>query len=273
MTCSTGATAVKARAPLSAWSLPSMSAFPSFGDGAADGGRCAGHGMKAGHDGVASPMGWCGRARKSWIAGARPGLSGRDGCLPGDPPALVRHTAAAADQVVHRLIRFAEVGRDGPNPGPGPLEVLAEHVEGAFDVLTDLDPGLALGDQGLGRGDRRGPAAVAAVAAVLDGHRPGGGQLVVRVVQVAAGDAERGTHLAGEPGCVTEAFLDVVFDAGDMAEEVPFVGVPTGPSFACGVGLEAGRPQPCGAADQAVQRVRIQASVPRRAEARECAAA
>ena len=31
VTCSTGATAVKARAPLSAWSLPSMSAFPSLG--------------------------------------------------------------------------------------------------------------------------------------------------------------------------------------------------------------------------------------------------
>ena len=148
---------------------------------------------------------------------------------------------AAADQVVHRFVGFAEVGRDSPESGTRSLKVLAEHLEGLADVLANADPGLALTDQGLSSGDRGVPAGVAAVARLAGGRGAGGGELAAGGLQVRAGGLQRGTHLAGEPGRLAEALVDVVFDAGDVAEEVPFVGVPAGPPVPGGVGLDAGR--------------------------------
>jgi hypothetical protein len=103
---------------------------------------------------------------------------------------------------------------------------------------------------------------------VRGGELPaGGGELVPGVFQVATGGGERGGCLCAEPDEGAEPLVQVVVDAGQVTEEVAFVGVGAGPAVPGGVGGGAAGADRGGAADQPAQRLWVQAGVPGRAQA------
>src|SRR5271167_4924984 len=97
-------------------------------------GRECRRGSPAGH----SPSAWRDEARQAGTRGSRHRSF--------DPAAFVWHASAPADQVVYRLVRLAEVGRDSPDAGQRVTEPRRERPE-------DPDSGLAQPDAGLGVGD------------------------------------------------------------------------------------------------------------------------
>src|SRR5579875_1695511 len=203
-----------------------------------------------------------GRARERACAGVRPGLidgwSGPRLWLgAGDPPAVMGHDPAAAEQGVDGFVGFAEVGGDGADAGQGVPQLPGQLAEGLQGVLAGGDPGLGIGDRVLGGGDRGGPGAVASLAGFGDGHGAGGGQGVFGRVEASAGGLAGGAGLAGELPGGMQAFGDVVFGGGQVAEELPFVagaGVLAG-----GVDAEAAGAEREGCADQPAEPVRVQA--------------
>src|ERR1022692_2578281 len=80
-----------------------------------------------------------------------PGTITRRGA--GDPPAGLRHLAAARDEGVDQLVALAEVLGHLADTGESGPEPFGERLQDLPGVLADGDPALSVLDSGLGGGD------------------------------------------------------------------------------------------------------------------------